>query len=261
LTKLNVVKRDTRTIDEILQDRAKAREAKILDGDDAREFNDWFGGSKKKESPKKPVLPTTGSAPSSGANTPTSLNSAYAAYQWLANVFSFSAVEASSATPSAAGAVAMKTGLSKSSTAGTKNGSTLKLSPLPKTKHTSIPSGSKVISGPSKVPAKSIPKTTSGGRSDPSSRKRSHSLSFSTSISPSPPPAKRRVPPEASSHDAVKDEIWKMFGKDRNKYVGRDVISDDEDMEADATALEMEEYRRSVFIVTTNLRPRLLHSS
>jgi hypothetical protein len=39
-----------------------------------------------------------------------------------------------------------------------------------------------------------------------------------------------------------------MFGKDRNKYVGRDVLSDDEDMEADATALEMEEYRRSVFI-------------
>lgn len=75
LTKLNVVKRDTRTIDEILQDRAKAREAKVLDGDDAREFNDWFGGSKKKEPPNKtPILPTN-SAPSSGANTPTSTNS------------------------------------------------------------------------------------------------------------------------------------------------------------------------------------------
>jgi protein SPT2 len=79
LTKLNVIKRDTRTIDEILQDRAKAREAKVLDGDDAREFNDWFGGSKKKEPPKKPILPPTSSTPSSGANTPTSTNSEQAA--------------------------------------------------------------------------------------------------------------------------------------------------------------------------------------
>ena len=77
LTKLNVVKRDTRTIDEILQDRAKAREAKVLDGDDAREFNDWFGDSKKKDPPKKLVLPTAGSAPSSGANTPISSKSEY----------------------------------------------------------------------------------------------------------------------------------------------------------------------------------------
>jgi len=48
LTKLNVHKRDTRTIDEILQDRAKAKHV-VLDGDEAREFNDWFGKSKKKE--------------------------------------------------------------------------------------------------------------------------------------------------------------------------------------------------------------------
>lgn len=46
LTKLNVNKRDTRTIDEIIQDRAKAKH-NILDGDEAREFNDWFGKSKK----------------------------------------------------------------------------------------------------------------------------------------------------------------------------------------------------------------------
>lgn len=257
LTKLNVVKRDTRTIDEILQDRAKAREAKVLDGDDAREFNDWFGGSKKKEPLKKPALPTTGSTPSSGANTPTSLNSEYTTCQWFANVFSFTIVEANGATsapiPGVKGAVAMKTGPSKSSAAGIKNVSTSKLSPLLKAKRTSVPSASKVLSGPSKVTTK----TSSGARSDASSRKRSHSLSFSNSISPSPPPAKRRALPEAHSHNAVKEEIWKMFGKDRNTYVARDVMSDDEDMEADATALEMEEYRRSVFVVTINLRSRL----
>lgn len=69
LTKLNTVKRDTRTIDEILQDRAKARDTKILAGDEAREFNDWFGTAKKKEQAKKPAV---NSLPTSGANTPAS---------------------------------------------------------------------------------------------------------------------------------------------------------------------------------------------
>jgi len=32
-----------------------------------------------------------------------------------------------------------------------------------------------------------------------------------------------------------------MFGKDRQQYTSRDVFSDDEDMEADATILEREE--------------------
>jgi len=32
-----------------------------------------------------------------------------------------------------------------------------------------------------------------------------------------------------------------MFGNDRRSYVSRDVFSDDEDMEADATLLEREE--------------------
>jgi len=87
LTKLNVVKRDTRTIDEIVQDRAKA---KVLDGDKAREFSDWFGSSKKKDSAKKgsppasalstsslsssmvATPPASQSAVGSGANTPVS---------------------------------------------------------------------------------------------------------------------------------------------------------------------------------------------
>lgn len=80
LTKLNVVKRDTRTIDEILQDRAKARETRVLDGDDAKEFNDWFG-SKKKESPVK--LPPIISQPASGADTPGSQNSTTSEYAMI----------------------------------------------------------------------------------------------------------------------------------------------------------------------------------
>jgi protein SPT2 len=86
LTKLNVVKRDTRTIDEIVQDRAKA---KVLDGDKAREFSDWFGSSKKKDPVKKDSPPASALSTSSlssmvatppasqstvgsGANTPVS---------------------------------------------------------------------------------------------------------------------------------------------------------------------------------------------
>ena len=76
LTKLNVVKRDRRTIDEILTDRAKAREAKVLSGDDAREFSDWFGKSKKK-GPVKQASSTAASTPtpeasSLGTDTPPS---------------------------------------------------------------------------------------------------------------------------------------------------------------------------------------------
>jgi protein SPT2 len=36
-----------------------------------------------------------------------------------------------------------------------------------------------------------------------------------------------------------------MFGKDRQQYTSRNVFSDDEDMEADATILEREEAYRS----------------
>jgi protein SPT2 len=72
LTKLNVNKRDTRTIDEILQDRAKAKHV-TLDGDEAREFNDWFGRAKKKEPASLPGTQSSASldsTSSSGADSP-----------------------------------------------------------------------------------------------------------------------------------------------------------------------------------------------
>lgn len=69
----------------------------------------------------------------------------------------------------------------------------------------------------------------------------------SPSLSVSPPPPKRR---HARDDDDVDEHelgstIWALFGKDRNQYLARDVLSDDEDMEADATALEREEHLRS----------------
>jgi len=50
--------------------------------------------------------------------------------------------------------------------------------------------------------------------------------------------------PQEPPRNPYSDEIWKMFGKNRDAYVLKDVFSDDEDMEADATALEREEYER-----------------
>ena len=47
---------------------------------------------------------------------------------------------------------------------------------------------------------------------------------------------------EATGGMSYRDEIWKIFGKDRRKYASRDVESDD-DMEADASAVLREEMR------------------
>src|ERR1700722_1554756 len=76
-----------------------------------------------------------------------------------------------------------------------------------------------------------------------SAKKRTRSPSLSDS---SPPPAKKRGLSPPSSQNAIRNEIWKMFGKDRSTYVERVVFGDEEDMEADVTAMEKEELRRSV---------------
>jgi protein SPT2 len=62
LTKVQAVKRDTRTIDEILRDKADAR-AKVIAGDNVKEFHDWFGATKKEPAAKT-------SAPVSGTSSP-----------------------------------------------------------------------------------------------------------------------------------------------------------------------------------------------
>lgn len=51
LIKLNTVKRDTRTIDEIMSDLQRAKDSRVIAGEDARGFKDWFA-SKEKEKEK-----------------------------------------------------------------------------------------------------------------------------------------------------------------------------------------------------------------
>ncbi|KIM68496.1 hypothetical protein SCLCIDRAFT_84903, partial [Scleroderma citrinum Foug A] len=192
LTKLNVNKRDTRTIDEIVQDRAKAKHS-ILDGDEAREFNDWFGKSKKKEAER-----STQSSSSQLSQSPS---------------------ETASPLPSSPTGVSAKLASdsrSASASAGAKPAQS-------KTSASVKPQMSKSLSA-SRPSTGSVP-----------SRKRPRSLTRSES-----PPPKRRADSPA---DAIRSEIWKLFGKDRTTYVARDIDSDDDDMEADASVLMKEELR------------------
>ena len=210
LTKLNTVKRDTRTIDEILRDRAKARENKTLEGEEARDFHDWFGTK-----PKGAMVAKTSSPPSpvtSGASTPSALPHRL-----------------------------------DSTSSATKKSSSPR------------PTGSRA---PSLPLSRSAPKTTAKSSSHAAKASRPSPLTNKTATSSSAPPTKKRPhsTPSESEYDSeydrrprkrasgpsngIQDEIWKIFGRDRSKYVSRDVLSDEEDMEADARALEREELTR-----------------
>ena len=69
LTKLNIVKKDQRTIFEQLEDARAAK--KVLDGHEALQFDSWFSTSKKKETDKKKSpAPMSSTASQSGANSP-----------------------------------------------------------------------------------------------------------------------------------------------------------------------------------------------
>ena len=47
--------------------------------------------------------------------------------------------------------------------------------------------------------------------------------------------------------------IWNMFGRNRDEYVSKDIFSDDEDMEADASCVAREEAIRLVILCVSHL--------
>ena len=78
--------------------------------------------------------------------------------------------------------------------------------------------------------------------------------------SESPLPKKRAtfaMEKEENLSKNISSAIWSMFGKKRDKYIGMDVFSDDEDMEADADDLEREEMFRWVWLTCERLKNRL----
>ncbi|PCH42296.1 hypothetical protein WOLCODRAFT_137828 [Wolfiporia cocos MD-104 SS10] len=223
LIKLNVNKRDTRTIDEILQDRARAK-SQVLQGDQAKEFSDWFGKSKGKETAVKKEASQasqTDSASTSRAHTPA------ATTQTTSKAISGSASPAAR-TPS----------VSKPST-GALPSKAINASQRPSATKAAPTKGA--ASGKAPNPAsrsQSVSATSKPGVSSnkPTIKKRPRSPSLSDS--PEPTPKKR-----SSAANDISSEIWKLFGKDRSRYVANDVYSDDEDMEAGARDLEREELR------------------
>lgn len=241
LTKLNIHKRDTRTIDEILQDRAKAKTA-TLDGDDAKEFNDWFGKGKKDTGKASAQVSTA--APSracSGSSSPGPSASSecfdgkthshrYFIFDFVGSVNS--GASKTSTAPKSAVLSFSKTSQSR----GTDSSQSLRAEV--KSKSTSI------FTPPVKSQAC---KPLSAARSAGSTKKRPRSPSSSLS----PPPPKRR--PVSADEGSYSNEIWKLFGKDRSKYVEQDVYSDDDDMEVGAGVLEKEELRRSVISLPSRI--------
>ncbi|KAF5358825.1 hypothetical protein D9758_008562 [Tetrapyrgos nigripes] len=233
LQPLNQNKRDTRTIDEIVTDlHARGGKKKTIEGEQAKEFDDWFG-TKKKEQPTSRVGST--SAPASGSNTPTRSSQSYGSY-----------VHGPSSSSSAQRPSTMIKPIPKLTPSAKASGA--RPSSVEKIRPDKVPT--------SKVKAKSsISRPSSAGPSTsrvPSKRPRSPSRSES-------PYSKRRSYEDYDSEDLDDDDemddgrggsgmsslIWQIMGKDRSRYVNMDVLSDDEDMEADASAVLREEQRSS----------------
>lgn len=118
----------------------------------------------------------------------------------------------------------------------------------------SMPSKSSLPSAKiTKASSSNTDRSSSNIKSSNSSKKRPRSHSRSESP-PLPLHKKRNISPQGEDGEDIKSTIWKLFGRDRNSYVQKDVYSDEEDMEADAVAMEREEkFRR----VTLTLAPSL----
>ena len=68
LTKLNIVKKDQRTVFEQLEDARAAK--KVLDGHEALQFDSWFSAKKKEADKKVSPPPVSSTASQSGTNSP-----------------------------------------------------------------------------------------------------------------------------------------------------------------------------------------------
>ncbi|KAJ7220194.1 hypothetical protein GGX14DRAFT_586021 [Mycena pura] len=208
LTRLNVVKRDTRTIDEIVRDRREQKE--VLNGDRARSFDDWFTSASKKDTKQHPAADKAPVASSSASSSSSRLSSQRAP------------------TPPVP-------------TPPTKRASAVSSAVKPKPR---MPA--QVPSSASGNPKKR-PRSQSLSRSVSPPLKRPHlSASMSTSTlkhkSTSRPRSPRSPPRAAPAASSFSEEIWGIFGKKKAEYMERDIDSeDDADMEADADLLEREE--------------------
>lgn len=268
LIKLNVHKRDTRTIDEILQDRARQKTAKTLSGDDARGFDNWFGKAKAKaeslNADSANGVSRASSMISSRSNSPERKPSANPSAR---PTKSLSSTPPAPLKPSASArnvstpATSQSSVASRPASAPVIKGTGIHVKAIGKALDKShISNGANSKSLMTKKASFVADKAPRSVLAKPSATSKLQSLPLrkrhrSPSLSDSPPPPKRRTPGHANSISA---EIWKMFGKDRTSYIERDVFSDDEDMEADAFEVEHEElYRCAISCALALLIPKL----
>ncbi|KXN88657.1 Protein spt2 [Leucoagaricus sp. SymC.cos] len=240
LTKLNTVKRDTRTIDEIRMDLQKKKEGKVLDGDEAKSFDSWF--SAKRKDPVKKVQ--SGSVNNSGANTPTqSQNVSTTAPSSSSSGLTKKSIASSTSIKPAKPSV-MKAPIPKSSSQAT-SGKSANSSRAGSLDKYPAPKASNSQASRSKFASTVDRERDRYGSSRPSSSANMKKRPRSESRSETPPHKRKAPSAEDDLPGDISSTIWSIFGRKRDSYVGMDVFSDDEDMEADADDLEREELTSS----------------
>jgi protein SPT2 len=242
LTKLNIVKRDVRTIDEIIRDRARERQGgQVISGHEAKQFSDWFTNSKAKKKDS-----TSSSQPPSRKQTPPSASSSQtdsSQKSTSSGSRSGSVVTASSAT-----SISAKSQLAKSQPL-------VVPAKISTTARSSSPYTTTVVKVPAKINptsffSKSAPALSGGisGSTSSAIKKRPRSPSFS----PEPMPKKRALGSSGGSaarSSYLPDDVFSLItgGRNRSAYSHNGVDSDDSsDMEADIALQEEEERIRWV---------------
>ncbi|KAF8896547.1 hypothetical protein BD779DRAFT_593512 [Infundibulicybe gibba] len=232
LTKLNTVKRDTRTIDEIYRTGRKRKSKSSMA---TRPASSTIGlvlpRKKNKRRSHPPPPPLFHRHLAQILLLPVSIRTDICQLVPLTMISegsNYAATSSQKKTTKPSNPKPISTKPSASSSAGPKSATSA-----------TRPNGSDKYAKPSNIPSAKISKISASAppRNNGSfSKKRTRS----PSRSPTPPPYKKRALSPELTND-ISSTIWQMFGKKRDNYVGMDVLSDDEDMEADATLLEREE--------------------
>ena len=231
-------KKDRRSELEMFYDSKKKRSGQVLEGDEARNFDGYFTLSRKEKARLKRAQAVSASATTSGADFSDSSESRYR----LTMIFSVG-IGSGERSPPTSLKECRPLDPPPATAVNSKQSNTTSAHPRGTSKQ--------VFPSTSSTSKATIPKISQWNTTTPRASSTAHSRPKrhrSPSFSESPPPKKRHIDSHIDSN--ISSTIWKMFGKDRQKYTSQNVFSDDEDMEADATVLEREEaYRSDIYLL------------
>lgn len=276
LMKLNTVKRDLRTIDEVMTERAKAKN-KVLDGEEAKDFSDWFGKKKKTEvsssgtaglskqsstdspsralstpPPRSPVpVPASVPTPAPGSSKPKSVtnNKPPSSTSTLKpNGSSGSFFKSINPKPAAVGTAPRPAASNTSLNDNKKRVRTRSPSPQAQAIKRRAIGASPSVGSSASASRLLGPSSSSATITKPSSTSTSSVRPIASSSSKSSKPP-RSAPKDDMDPLDISNTIWSLFGKDKQRYAALDTLSDDEDMEADARSVLKEEARRFVYVL------------